>query len=465
MAWYMPDVEDAFPYNTDFIPYPEKPLVKPPAGGVWHIESLTNAGYPFCDLMIGIPKLRIDVVNQNPYVSVYDVECDEDDFNTNGLAILCPTECTVHEVLNGEYSVTMTHPMDEDGKWKLIIERNYLKVLGQIFTIMVVEQDFNAHEVRCTAEHVFYQLNDGWIFPARWSDEPAPIISGSTGDEVLRNIIMMSTFYAGSDVHRFLYQFYSDMTGIAFQEEVTEGMTPIAAILGGGGFCEVCGGKLLRDNFYFSVCNEMEDSDAHAFDLRVGNNLHGIKRTVDVTSMCSYIRVYNGENMWTASSWAPGSFPIRQIPHNIVRSVTIHQQTPNMEALIQAKESYFWRYCQPVIAYKFDIADSIGNPVYDDISKMYRYKVGDKGIVYDDRLDGAVYLEITETVKDGITGRTLSFSVGNKRNFTRPANIPAEVHVAEIQPESSAFIWRDKNGVILRDKNNYTLYTEVTANG
>lgn len=459
MSWYMP--EDGYPYNTDFIPYPDKPLVTPCSGGVWHIEGLSNSGYPFCDLMIGIPKLRIDIVDQNPYVSVFDVECDREDFNTNGLAILCPTEVRVHEVLNGEYSVVMKHPMDDDGKWKLILERNYLKVLGQIYTIVMVEQDFNAHEVTATAEHVFYQLTDGWIFPSH-ATTPPPVIAGSTGDEVLRNILMMSTFYAGADVHRFLYQYYSDIEDINYIREVTEGITPVAAILGGNGFCEVVGGQLFRDNFYFSVNSEMEDSDAHAFELRVGRNLHGIKRTVDVTSMCSYLRAYDMVGNSISCSWVPSSFPIRQIPHNIVRSITAPITVSNMEALFQYLESYFWRYCQPIVSYKFDIADTIDNPVYAYISNMSRYRVGDKGTVYDERLGGAVYLEITETVKDGITGRTLSFNVGSKRNFTRPANIPAEVKIAQIQPESKTFVWRDKNGAILKDKNGATLYTEVS---
>lgn len=444
--------------NTQFIDYPKRTLAKPVGGGVWHIEGTYNSGYPFCDLMIGIPHLRVNIVDQNPYISVYDIESERSDFNNNGLAILCPTECIVHEVLNGEYSVRMKHPMDEDGKWKLLLERNYLKVLGQIFTIVQVTRDYQAHTVDVTAEHVFYQLSDGWIFEGVLEDQP-PFIAGSTGEEVLRSIMMMSTYYAGSDAHSFLFQYGSDITGISYLREVTEGMTPVAAILGSNGLTEVTGGKLFRDNFYFSVNTEMEDSEENAFDLRVGNNLYGIQQTVDVQSMVSYLRITNGWGAYWACSWAPSSFPIRQIPHNIVRS--IRQPIWDIDALIQYASSYFWRYCQPIIAYKFNISDSINNPVYDDIAKMYRYKVGDKGTVTDDRLGGSVYLEITETEKDGITGRTLSFSVGNRRSFTRPTNLPAEVHVAEIQPEVKSFVWRDKNGLIISDVNGAVLYTEV----
>lgn len=448
--------------NTEFIPYPKRPLVKPVGGGVWHIEGTYNSGYPFCDLMIGVPHLRVKIVDQNPYISVYDIECERNDFSNNGLAILCPTECIVHEVDNGEYSVRMKHPMDEDGKWKLILERNYLKVLGQIFTIVLVSHDYDRREVECTAEHVFYQLNDGWIYPAMNGDPP--MIAGSTGEEVLRNLMMMSTYYAGSDAHSFLFQYGSDITGINYQSPVTDGMTPVAAILGGNGLCEVTGGHLFRDNFYFSVNSAMEDSQENAFDLRIGKNLHGVKRNVDVTSMCSYIRIYDGKGSWCAASWAPNSFPIRQIPHNIIRSVKAPYEGASMEVMMQYMESYFWRYCQPLISYKFDIADTVGTPVYEDIQNMGRFQVGDRGCVTDDRFIGTVYLTITETTKDGITGRTLSMSVGNKRSFTRPKNVPATVYVAQIQPEAKTFVWRDKNGVVLVDKNGATLYSEVNLN-
>ena len=458
MAWYIDESGNL--NNTDFIFRPIRPLVKPVGGGVWHIEGLYNAGYPFCDLMIGVPKLRVNIVEQNPYISVFDIETEREQFNTNGLAILCPTECIVHEVENGEYSVRMRHPMDDDGKWKLILERNYLKVLGQIFTIVTVSQDYDARIVECTAEHVFYQISDGWIFPSIFEDNP-PKIAGTTGDEVLRSIMMMSTYYAGSDVHAFQFQYYSDLENINYIQEVREGMTPVAAILGGNGLCEVTGGKLFRDNFYFSVNHEMEDSLPHAFDLRIGKNLRGIKRTVDITTMCSYIRVYDGKGSWCAASWAPGSFPIRQIPHNIVRSVTVSLSDANMDTLMQYMESYFWRYCQPLISYKFDIADTVGNPIYDDIERMERFNVGDSGTVYDERLGGAVYLTITETVKDGITGLTKSISVGNKRSFTRPKNVPATVHVAEVQPEKGLYIWRDSQGTILVDANDKYFATEV----
>ena len=39
------------------------------------------------------------------------------DFSTLGLGALAPYECTIEEQAGGMYELTMTHPMDAEGKW------------------------------------------------------------------------------------------------------------------------------------------------------------------------------------------------------------------------------------------------------------------------------------------------------------------------------------------------------------
>ena len=42
---------------------------------------------------------------------------DATDFAGNGLCVLTPTACSVTETLNGEWELSMTHPLDERDKW------------------------------------------------------------------------------------------------------------------------------------------------------------------------------------------------------------------------------------------------------------------------------------------------------------------------------------------------------------
>jgi hypothetical protein len=59
-------------------------------------------------------------------------------------------------------------------------------------------------------------------------------------------------------------------------------------------------------------------------------------------------------------------------------------------------------------------------PEYKDFVNNYRFKVGDKGKVWDERLQAWSDVEITRTEKDGITGETVKVVIGSQRSFTRP---------------------------------------------
>ena len=48
-------------------------------------------------------------------ICVYPSDCT--DFAGNGLCVLTPTACSVTENLNGEWELTMTHPLDVRDKW------------------------------------------------------------------------------------------------------------------------------------------------------------------------------------------------------------------------------------------------------------------------------------------------------------------------------------------------------------
>ena len=61
----------------------------------------------------------------NPLICVYAPDCT--DFSSNGLAALMPSSCTVTETLNGEWELTLVHPLDAQGKWLRLTEGNILR--------------------------------------------------------------------------------------------------------------------------------------------------------------------------------------------------------------------------------------------------------------------------------------------------------------------------------------------------
>jgi len=53
-------------------------------------------------------------------ICVYPANCT--DFSNNGLGLVTPLSCTVTETLNGEYELTLVHPIDNQGKWTRLTE-------------------------------------------------------------------------------------------------------------------------------------------------------------------------------------------------------------------------------------------------------------------------------------------------------------------------------------------------------
>ena len=50
---------------------------------------------------------------------------DSTDFSNNGLGAVCPQSCQVTETLNGEWELTLVHPLDDAGKW-LRLQEGYI---------------------------------------------------------------------------------------------------------------------------------------------------------------------------------------------------------------------------------------------------------------------------------------------------------------------------------------------------
>lgn len=58
-------------------------------------------------------------------ICVYESDCT--DFSNNGLGPVMPQSCTVTETLNGEWELTLVHPIDEDGRWTRLSEGRILR--------------------------------------------------------------------------------------------------------------------------------------------------------------------------------------------------------------------------------------------------------------------------------------------------------------------------------------------------
>lgn len=365
---------------------------------------------------------------EHNYISIYDMDTKQDEFDNNGL-ILEPTRCTVTEELNGGYNLTLEHPKDKTGKWKHILEMNIIKCLGQLFIIRKVTSATRAGSkiITAYAEHISYHLNDYWLFPGT-------SIAGYMGQTLINSIQAQMWDVPWDEENNLRYTFdiktnlNADPT---FKEwyEMPEGHTPWEMILGSNGFTQLIGGEVYRSNFRISIYERMEGAQDNAFVIHPDLNLKSITRTVDLNTFCTYFRGYDEYGGWFAIAWDPRTLP-RSYPHNVVRSQNftfdVDEEYYDFSMLARKTGEYFQRVCAPLVSFKMQVQDLKDHPDYKDFVNNYRFKVGDMGKVWDDESERYYELEITKTVKDGITGRCLEVTIGTERSFTRPEASPVE---------------------------------------
>lgn len=470
-ATYWIGADGDFPTNPEFIDMPKILEDQPYAIWAFQQDDLINYGYPYHFLVPDLVRITLNPVKQREYITVYDMLSVKPDFLTNGLAILEPTSASIHEIINGEYSLTLTHPIDATGKWKFIRESNIIKCQGQLFTIKRVQWNHTSETtgtVTAYCEHIFYQLNDLWIYGREHRNPERYGYCQSAMNRIMSIYVSLDE----GTMYRFAFDWTSDWEWYPNNWTMIidgAGQTPVEKLIGNGGIIDEMGGELYRDNFHFSINQRMENAQDNAFDLRFGSNMCGMQRTIDTSTLALHLRMDDEETgAMAALSYDGRAFPLFQFPHNIPRSQVSNYERDFYDWFWSTAESgdaegaysalfsrmfadigAWWRKsCTPIVCYDVQVADL--KEVYPDMSNHYKYKVGYSGTIYDELLGGKVTLKITETETDGITGEVTRVVFGSKNSFTRGAGYPLEFDQA---PQESTFEFplRDSRGKLIFD--------------
>lgn len=430
-GWYMSSEGlDNHEFLPDF-PYLEAPFPV----SIWQCDPDVDSGQAFVPLFPDAVPIKPVPVQQNPYTVVYDIQTSQAVLATqtnNGLAILVPNLCEDAEELGGMWSLTMEHPCDPEGRYRLLMEGNIIRSGGQLFTIKRTEEveQGNSRYISVYAEHIFYQFSDEWIYADPINRVRIVAVDGNDAldqiDENLSELIVIP------DGQRYVFNHSSDLDFDGYYYALLEnGTNPVDLLLGENGIISAMGGELHRDNFYYSINSRKETARDNAFDIRVGKNLKGIKRTVDTSSLCTIFQLTEtNTGAWARWGWDTALPNVgiwrSYLPHHIFRSdlVTYPVSVKGVyEQLSQEAHEMFKRSCMPVICYEIDIEDVRNNPDF-VITADESLRCGDIGKVYDEFLGGTLMLEITGTVYDRITGKCKSLTIGQKQSFVYHPNAP-----------------------------------------
>lgn len=373
-------------------------------------------------------------VSQNQYISAFGRTTgmngdnfDPIEFEGNGIAVLNPSKCTITETLNGGYSLTLTHPTDSDNVWKALYPLNFIKAQGQIFRIQSVETSYDGSSsgnVTIYAEHVTYMMNDAWIHHnsivhGEWmgsfldSARDTSLPNGSTewGAEKRFPNFNYSTDISFPDEYK--TEILPEYLNKQYVHDIGEGKTRYQVMMEA---IQKFGGELYRDNFYFSIMNRMEnslggDGKIDAFDIRLGENMLGIKQKVDISNFCSYFEGYADDGDFLGFSYGD----MTGFMNNIVREK--HYSGDNSGTLSHEIHTYWSQHMSPEFTYTLKLKDLRQNPDFKLLSGV-RFKVGDIGRIVDERLGlDSLRLEITQTKTNGITGEVEEITLKSTSAF------------------------------------------------
>lgn len=209
-------------------------------------------------------------------------------YDHNGDITLFPTSCELSMEINSTWELTMSHPLDPEGRWKYLMEEAVISAptfqsTHQLFRIdKCVKTDSS---VAVTAYPIFFDSADDWFLM-----DTRP--TNRNGQDAL-DIITQGSKYSGE----------SDITTGGTAYFVRRNLMDAINGENSPTFIETWGGEILYDNFKI-IINERIGGD-YGVEIRYGKNMEGLSYTVDMSDVVTRIVpvAYNGRTMSGDTPW------------------------------------------------------------------------------------------------------------------------------------------------------------------
>lgn len=206
------------------------------------------------------------------------------DYTTNGDMTLQPSEAEIQAKLNGIWQAELSHPIDEEGRWKYIEDQAVLKMPSfngeQLFRIVKKNKSDSGIEV--TAEPIFLDAaGDCYLKDIR----PTNV----NGQQALDQMLAPNKKYSGkSDITLKTTAYYQDKNLIQALNGEED-----------NSFINRWGGEIIYDNFQVIV-NKRAGGD-YGVQILYGKNIEkdGIKEEVDFSDVVTriYPKAFNGYSL------------------------------------------------------------------------------------------------------------------------------------------------------------------------
>lgn len=204
------------------------------------------------------------------------------DYTKNGNMVLFPESCDTHAKLNGEWYLDIEHPLDEEGRWKEIVEEAVISAptfMGnnQLFRVDDVEKTDT--EVKAKAYPIFFDSADELFVYSK----TLAFVNGQTA----LNQLMDGTKYSGE----------SNIARTSSAEFVNRNLMDCLNGDSDPAFIRYWGGDVLYDN-YKVIINERAGSNK-GVQIRYRKNMESIRSKVDMSNVVTRLVpiAYNGRRI------------------------------------------------------------------------------------------------------------------------------------------------------------------------
>lgn len=221
-------------------------------------------------------------------IQIYSPE--NKDYEHNGDMTLMPEEAEIHVILNGEWTATIEHPIDDEGRWKYITDNAVVKMPSfngeQLFRIQNKEKSDSGVSAELTP--IFLDAKeDCFLVDVRPTEK--------SGQEALDIMTAPNkTYIAKSDIKKTSTAYYQTKNLI----EAINGNDDNA-------FTKRWGGEILYNN-YEVIVNERVGAD-RGVRVVYGKNIvkDGFSETIDMTDVVTRIvpKAYNGYMIEGEAPW------------------------------------------------------------------------------------------------------------------------------------------------------------------
>ena len=348
-------------------------------------------------------------------IQVYSRE--NTNYTANGDMTLLPTSCVLACELNGIWELTMSHPIDSDGRWKCLEEESVIacptfqgdKQLFRVDKCIKTESS-----VEITAYPIFFDsADDCFLLDVRPTDKSA---------QDALNIMMSGSKYSGT----------SDIIGNNTAYFIRRNL--MDAINGDDepNFIGVWGGEILFNNYQI-IINERVGGDYGA-EIRYGKNMNGLSHTVDMSDVVTRIIpvAYNGRMMSGSSPWVDSENInkyakkyIREIKFDDVKLAEDVESQQDGDIVCQTQEELnaaLTQKCEdmyaagadlPAVTIEVNMIDLSRTVQYQELQDLVTVALGDTVHCYNSRLDISTDARCIKLTWDSLRNQPEGMTLGD----------------------------------------------------